>query len=327
MNSTKRNKILALSGGVGGAKLALGLSTIVEDERLSIVVNTADDFVHLGLRVSPDLDTLMYTLAGESNQTQGWGLQGESWQAMNMLSCFGGDTWFQLGDRDLGTHLMRTQAFHQGQRLSEITETLCQGLKVPQKVLPMSDDPVRTIVKTEQGQLSFQHYFVRERCQPKVTGFHFDGLEQAKAQREFVELLQDPTLEAVVICPSNPFVSIAPILHLKGIRELLRQCNAPVIAVSPIVSGMAIKGPAAKMMKELDMPCTALAVAEYYSELLDGFVIDESDAKQAEAIKQLGIETLVAPTVMTTLKDKTDLAEQVLTFCHTLQKEESICGL
>lgn len=327
MISTENTKILALSGGVGGAKLALGLANTISDERLTVVVNTADDFEHLGLNISPDLDTLMYTLAGESNQVQGWGLQGESWQAMKMLSRFGGDTWFQLGDRDLGTHLMRTQALNQGQTLSAITETLRQGFKVPQKILPMTDDPVRTFVKTEQGQLAFQHYFVRECCQPKVTGFHFDGLDQAKAQQGFAELLQDPALGAVVICPSNPFVSIAPILHLKGISELLRQCKAPVVAISPIVSGMAIKGPTAKMMKELNMPCTALAVAQYYSDLLDGFIIDESDAKQAEEIKHLGIETLVAPTVMTSLKEKKDLAEQVLTFCHTLQKEEAICGL
>ena len=326
MISTKNTKILALSGGVGGAKLALGLATITTDEQLTVVVNTADDFEHLGLSISPDLDTLLYTLAGESNQSQGWGLQGESWQAMNMLSSFGGETWFQLGDRDLGTHLMRTQALRQGQNLTEVTEILRQGFKVKQRILPMSDDPVRTQVNTIDGQLPFQHYFVRERCEPKVTGFYFEGLSQAKAQAEFVALLQDPELAAVVICPSNPFVSVAPMLNLSGVKALLQKCQAPIVAVSPIVSGMAIKGPAAKMMNELNMPCTAVAVAEYYGDLLDGFVIDDSDVKQADDIAQLGLEVLVTPTVMNNLDDKVALAKQVLTFCETLQGEELLCG-
>jgi len=326
MTSTGKSKILALSGGVGGAKLALGLATITTDEQLTVVVNTADDFEHLGLSISPDLDTLLYTLAGESNQSQGWGLCGESWQAMNMLSSFGGETWFQLGDRDLGTHLMRTNGLHQGDSLTKVTETLRQGLKVKQRILPMSDDPVRTQVNTLDGQLSFQHYFVRERCQPKVTGFHFEGVSEAKAQAEFVALLQDPELAAVVICPSNPFVSVAPMLSLTGVKVLLQKCQAPIVAVSPIVSGMAIKGPAAKMMEELNMPCTAVAVAEYYGDLLDGFVIDDSDAIQKEDITQLGIDVLVAPTVMNNFDDKVALAKQVLTFCETLQDEAVICG-
>jgi len=311
-------KILALSGGVGGAKLALGLKHYLPAGQLTVVANTADDFEHLGLSISPDLDTVMYTLAGLNDTEKGWGLAGESWSGLAALERLGGDTWFQLGDQDLATHLLRTQALAQGKTLTEVTELLSQGLNAGVRLLPMSDDPVRTMIETATGELSFQHYFVRDRCAPAVTGFRFEGIETAKAQTEFLQLLQGDELAAVVVCPSNPFVSVEPMLSLPGVRAALKQSRAPVVAVSPIVAGMAIKGPAAKMMQELSMPASAQAVANYYGDLLDGFVIDESDAFQAEAIEALGIKTLVTPTIMNDLGDRIDLAQQVVKFSASL---------
>jgi len=315
---TKNKKILALSGGVGGAKLALGLKHYLPADQLTVVANTADDFEHLGLSISPDLDTVMYTLAGLNDTDKGWGLAGESWNGLAALERLGGDTWFQLGDQDLATHLLRTQALAQGKTLTEVTELLSQSLNAGVRLLPMSDDPVRTMIETAKGELSFQHYFVRDRCAPAVSGFRFEGIETAKAQTEFIQLLQSDELAAVVICPSNPFVSVEPMLSLPGVRAALKQSRAPVVAVSPIVAGMAIKGPAAKMMQELSMPASAQAVANYYGDLLDGFVIDESDAFQAEAIEALGIKTLVTPTIMNDLGDRIDLAQQVVKFSASL---------
>jgi len=315
---TKNKKILALSGGVGGAKLALGLKHYLPADQLTVVANTADDFEHLGLSISPDLDTVMYTLAGLNDTDKGWGLAGESWNGLAALERLGGDTWFQLGDQDLATHLLRTQALAQGKTLTEVTELLSQSLNAGVRLLPMSDDPVRTMIETATGELSFQHYFVRDRCAPAVSGFRFEGIETAKAQTEFIQLLQSDELAAVVICPSNPFVSVEPMLSLPGVRAALKQSRAPVVAVSPIVAGMAIKGPAAKMMQELSMPASAQAVANYYGDLLDGFVIDESDAFQAEAIEALGIKTLVTPTIMNDLGDRIDLAQQVVKFSASL---------
>jgi len=311
-------KILALSGGVGGAKLALGLKHYLPAGQLTVVANTADDFEHLGLSISPDLDTVMYTLAGLNDTQKGWGLAGESWSGLAALERLGGDTWFQLGDKDLATHLMRTLALAQGKTLTEITALLTQRLNAGVKLLPMSDDPVRTMIETATGELSFQHYFVRDRCAPIVSGIRFEGIEAAQPQAEFMRLLQSDELSAVIICPSNPFVSVEPVLSLPGVREALKSSRAPVVAVSPIVAGLAIKGPAAKMMQELSMPASAQAVANYYGDLLDGFVIDESDAFQAEAIEALGIKALVAPTIMKGLRDRIDLAQQVVKFSTSL---------
>jgi len=316
--ASSNKKILALSGGVGGAKLALGLKHYLPAGQLTVVANTADDFEHLGLSISPDLDTVMYTLVGLNDTEKGWGLAGESWNGLAALERLGGDTWFQLGDQDLATHLMRTQALAQGESLTEVTALLSQRLNAGVKLLPMSDDPVRTMIETASGELSFQHYFVRDRCAPAVSGFRFEGIETAKAQTEFLQLLQGDELAAVVVCPSNPFVSVEPMLSLPGVRAALKQSRAPVVAVSPIVAGMAIKGPAAKMMQELSMPASAQAVADYYGDLLDGFVIDESDAFQAEAIEALGIKTLVTPTIMNDLGDRIDLAQQVVKFSASL---------
>lgn len=319
MTSSVKHKVLALSGGVGGAKLALGLAKVLPPEALTIVANTADDFEHLGLPISPDLDTVMYTLAGRNNPEQGWGLAGETWQAMAMLRDYGGPTWFQLGDQDIATHLLRQQWLSEGKTLTEVTALLARGLGVAQRLLPMSDDPVRTWVDTETGALPFQTYFVRERCQPAVRGFRFEGAPTARPQADFMAQLADPQLTAIVICPSNPFVSVSPILALNGVRTAMAQSAAPVIAVSPIVAGAAIKGPTAKMMAETKMPVSALAVAEHYGDLLDGFVIDEADAAQAPAIERLGIAVQVARAVMHTLADRIDLARATLAFAQQLK--------
>ncbi|NIB38686.1 2-phospho-L-lactate transferase [Pseudomaricurvus alkylphenolicus] len=317
--NTKKHKVLAISGGVGGAKLALGLYKLLPPQQLTIVTNTADDFEHLGLSISPDLDTLMYTLAGRNNQAQGWGLAGESWQTMAMLKDYGAEDWFQLGDKDIATHLVRSQLLRQGKSLAEVTTHLCRKLGIETTVLPMTDDPVRTRIQTADGELAFQHYFVREQCRPAVTGYRFDGIDSAKAHPDILQQLADEALSAIIICPSNPFVSVSPFLQLEGVRDALKASRAPVIAVSPIVAGMAIKGPAAKMMQELNMPNSAQAVAQFYGDLLDGFVIDESDADQADAIRALGTAVDVAPTVMRSLEDRIGLAEIVLQFSNLLE--------
>ena len=320
-NQQSSTPVIALSGGVGGAKLALGLSKILQPDELTVVANTADDFEHLGLPISPDIDTLMYTLAGRNNTAQGWGLAGESWNAMQMLQDYGADTWFQLGDRDLVTHLLRRQLLDEGNNLTQVTRYLCQKMGVEHPILPMSNDKVSTRVYTQSGELSFQHYFVRERCEPVVTGFGFAGIESAVAQPDFIGLLASSALQAVIICPSNPFVSVRPMLELSGVSAALKACNAPVIAVSPIVAGEAIKGPTAKMLRELNMPCTVLSIAEYYKELIDGLIIDKADAHQATEIEKLGIAVEVAPTVMRSLQDRVNLANISLNSANRVSQQ------
>ncbi len=270
-------KYLAITGGVGGAKLALGLSHILGPSELAFLVNTGDDFEHLGLHVSPDIDTLMYTLSGLSNQDTGWGRAGESWNFIDSLGELGGETWFKLGDRDLAVHVMRTTLLDQGRRLTDVTGTLYQAVGIEHRALPMSDAAVRTMINSDAGQLAFQHYFVRERCEPVVRGFEYKGADSAQAVPEFDSWMADADLAGVIICPSNPFLSIDPIFAIAGIREALLSCKAPVIAVSPIVDGAAIKGPTAKIMEELEVPRDAAAIAAHYGALIDGFVIDETD--------------------------------------------------
>jgi LPPG:FO 2-phospho-L-lactate transferase len=309
-------QVLALSGGVGGAKLALGLADLLPPGRLHVVVNTGDDFSHLGLHISPDIDTLLYTLSGTANAAQGWGLAGESWQAMDALERLGGDTWFRLGDRDLATHLRRTGMLARGDDLLQVTAELATRFGIASHIHPMSAEPVRTMVHCAGGALPFQHYFVREQCVPAVTGFSFDGIAHARPNHRVMTLLQQRAIAATVVCPSNPFVSIDPILQIPGFWEALRDNPAPLVLVSPIVAGMAIKGPAAKMMAELGVPVTALGVAQHYCKrypgLLDYFVIDASDATLAQEIAALGVEVAVTPTVMKSREDKQRLARFVL---------------
>ncbi len=303
-------KVVALAGGVGGAKLAHGLAQILPPEDLTVVVNTGDDFEHLGLHISPDLDTVLYTLAGLANPETGWGLRDESWNFLDALGRLGGETWFRLGDRDLATHVERSHRLWAGESLTEVTAALCAALGVRVRVLPMTDDIFRTMVQTEEGELEFQEYFVHRRCEPRVTGFHFDGLGSAFPTEQVLTALD--AADVIIFCPSNPFVSLDPILSLPGVRERVGRKRA--VAVSPIVGGQAIKGPAAKMFAELGMEVTAASVAAHYAGLLRGFVLDEVDAELKPSIESDTLQVLVTNTVMRSDADRARLAREVLDF-------------
>jgi len=300
-------RILAVTGGVGGAKLASGLASVLDPSDLAFAVNTGDDFEHLGLKISPDIDSLTYALAGINNTETGWGRKGESWNFLTALKELGGDTWFQLGDKDLALHLHRTNMLNKGKTLTEATEAIATKLGIRHPIIPMSDQPVSTLVDTCDGELSFQSYFVKEKCEPEVNGFRFQGIEQASLQAKLDQWIQD--CQGIIICPSNPYVSVDPFLKLNGVKERLTEI--PTIAVSPIIGGKALKGPAAKMMKELGISSSAESVAEHYSAFIDGFVIDEADKESAKSIK---IPTISTKTVMLTLPDSISLAENCLGF-------------
>jgi LPPG:FO 2-phospho-L-lactate transferase len=301
--------VLALSGGIGGAKLALGLYRILPPGQLTVVANTGDDFEHLGLAVSPDLDTLLYTLAGLDNPATGWGRRDETWTFMAALEKLGGAAWFKLGDGDLATHVERTRRLALGDSLSQITDDFRRRLGIDARLLPMSDDPVRTRVGTAEGWLDFQDYFVGRRCAPMVRELAFAGAAAARPQPEFLAALADPGLRAVVICPSNPFISIDPILTVPGVRQALRACPAPVVAVSPIIGGQAVKGPTAKIMAELGLPVDAAAVARHYRDILDLYIADEADAAM---VAGLDLPVVLARTLMLSLTDREALARAVL---------------
>jgi len=310
---------LALSGGVGGAKLALGLANYLEPAELAIAANIGDDFEHLGLTVCPDIDTLVYTLSGLANSQTGWGRAGDTAVFMDALEGLGGETWFHLGDGDLAMHVARTHRLRAGEPLSSVTADICKSLGILARILPASDDPVRTIVQTADGRLALQHYFVRDRCAPKVTGFHYEGAETAQVSADILDILSQPTLNAVIICPSNPYISIDPMLAMPELKQALKRCPAPIVAVSPIVGGQALKGPTAKMMAELGAPVGAQTVAAHYAGIIDGFVLDPADATLAEAIHAAGIRTCVAPSVMRTLLDRVRLGQAVYEFAESLK--------
>jgi LPPG:FO 2-phospho-L-lactate transferase len=312
--------ILALAGGVGGAKLAKGLAELLKPDELTVVVNTGDDFEHLGLSISPDLDTVMYTLAGICDPVRGWGLAGESWNFMQQLEALGGEAWFRLGDRDLATHVLRTQRLHAGESLSHATRALCASLGLVHAIVPMSDDPVRTLVHSDAGVLGFQDYFVRRRAEPVVQRLEYAGAVQARMADGFRTALDHPALRAIVICPSNPYLSIATMLALPGVRDALRKRRAPVIAVSPIVAGQAIKGPAAKIMRELGSEPSSLAVARFYEGLIDALVVDRADAALAGPIERCGMQCLVADAVMREPGDRSALAQRVIEFACVLAR-------
>ncbi len=309
-------RVVALSGGVGGAKLALGLSRVVPTEDLLLVANTGDDFEHLGLTICPDIDTLTYTLSGLANPELGWGRHDETWSFMETLGAIGGVTWFRLGDRDLALHVERTHRLALGESLSAITDDVRTRLGVGPRLLPMSDDRVRTRVRTDAGWIDFQDYFVRQQCRPVVRELAFSGVEQARAQPEFLAALDEPDLRAVVICPSNPFISIEPILALPGVRAALAACKAPVIAVSPIIGGRAVKGPTAKMLAELGTEPSAYAVAARYGDIIDGYVLDHEDAADVGAIRA---RAMLARTLMIDLQDRDELARVVLSLADEIR--------
>ena len=307
-------KIVALAGGVGGAKLADGLAQILPPEDLTIIVNIGDDFEHLGLTICPDLDTVCYTLAGLANLETGWGRADETWNFKESFTQLGDPDWFQLGDRDLATHFERTRRLKAGQPLSRITADFCTAWGIQHAILPASDDAIPTIVETDEGDLPFQEYFVARKCNPTVKGFRFEGIENTQPAPEVIASIQ--TSDLVVICPSNPFVSIDPILTIPGIRSTLD--SILVIAVSPIIGGQAVKGPAAKMYTELGITPSAFAIAEHNQSLLSGLIIDTEDAHQADAIRALDITPKVTATLMKSSEDRRRLASQTLDFGHEL---------
>ncbi len=304
--------IVALAGGVGGAKLAYGLAQVVAPEKLTIIVNTGDDFEHLGLHISPDLDTVMYTLAGVANPVTGWGVKDESWSMMAAMARYGGLIWFQLGDRDLATHLLRSQWLREGYPYNWVTKELCRRLGVRCTLLPMSEQVVRTMIQTEAEELAFQNYFVQKRCEPVVKRIRFAGIEQAQPSQEVVNAIRHA--DAIIFCPSNPLVSIDPILAVPSLRRIIAASQAPKVAVSPIVGGEALKGPAAKMMTELGMEVSAVGVAGHLKDVLTGFVIDHVDERHQDAITDMGLRTLVTGTIMNNDETKIRLAQEVLGF-------------
>jgi LPPG:FO 2-phospho-L-lactate transferase len=293
----------------------LGLSRILPADNLLVVANIGDDFEHLGLHISPDVDTLMYTLAGLDNTKLGWGRQDETWAFMETLTALGGENWFRLGDRDLAVHVERTRRLQQGETLSAITADFCRRLGVGPRVLPATDDRLRTRLRTDEGWLDFQDYFVRLQCRPVIRELAFEGAEDARPHHELVAALRDQRLRAVIICPSNPFISVEPILAVSGMREALCACAAPVIAVSPIIGGRAVKGPTAKMMTELGMTPSAAAVAKRYGDLIDGYVMDVADAEEAAHVAP---KVTLAFTLMTNLTGREELARVVLEAANAL---------
>lgn len=318
MAAAQPPRVLALAGGVGGAKLAAGLAPTL-GEGLTVLVNTGDDFEHLGLHISPDLDTVMYTLAGLANTQTGWGLAGESWTFMSQVERLGGPHWFRLGDRDLATHAIRTQRLRDGDTLTAVTTDLCRHLNIAANVLPMSNDPVRTIVHSGDQMLPFQDYFVRLKCSVPVTRLSFEGAGTARFNSKLDRLRAEEKFLAI-ICPSNPYLSIDPILALPGLRQWIKENAAAIVAVSPIIAGAAIKGPAAKIMSELGIDPSVVSIATHYRGLIDGIVIDEADAAWADRIAATGTAVQVAPTIMRDSDARIRLGNECLTFASRLAK-------
>lgn len=308
-----RRPVVALSGGVGGAKLALGLSRVLPADELLVIANTGDDFEHLGLSISPDIDTLTYALAGIDNPVTGWGRRDETWSFMESIGALGGEDWFRLGDRDLALHVERTRRLRAGQTLSQITADVAGKLGIGPRIVPMSDDRVRTRLLGERGWIDFQDYFVRQQCQPVVRALEFEGATRATPAPGVIDALRQA--RAIVICPSNPFISIEPILAVSGVRDAIHASAAPVVAVSPIIGGKAVKGPTAKMMAELGMEASASGVAAHYGALLDGYVVEHEDATSVS-----GVRVTPARTLMISLEDREALARVVLDAADALTR-------
>jgi LPPG:FO 2-phospho-L-lactate transferase len=315
--------VVALGGQVGGAKLADGLHRL-RGRDLAFIVNTGDDYEHLGLSFSPDLDTALYTLAGIASSSAGWEPEGETRALSAMLKRLSGLEQPLIGDQALAATLLRTHGLAAGRRLTEITLDFCRNLGIEARVLPMSDDPVRTHVLTDEGAIPFPEYFGQLGCEPRARGLEYAGADQARISDEVLDALHAADLEAVVLCPSNPFHGIGPILEISGMRELLRKQGAPVIAVTPIVGGKALKGSAGKMMRELGKEPSARSVAAQYLRLIDGFVLDQEDTQLVEGVRSLGIDVLAAPTVMRTIEDRITLARKVLEFARSVRERKAL---
>ncbi len=311
--------IVVLAGGVGGARLARGIQRVIPAGELTVIVNTADDFEHLGLAVSPDLDTVMYTLAGLENPSQGWGLAGETWSFMAAMDKIGGETWFRLGDRDLATHVERTRRLAAGSTLADVTARFCAALNISAHLLPMTNDRVRTLVHSDDGILAFQDYFVRLQCEPRIRSLDFEGAVSASACPAALAALRAPSLEAIVLAPSNPFVSVAPIFAVAELGIGITRRTVPLVAVCPIIGGKAVKGPAAKMMAELGHEVSALGIARHYRGIIDGLVIDNTDGDAAQPIRELGMAVHVTDTIMSDDEGRRRLAAATLGFARTLR--------
>jgi LPPG:FO 2-phospho-L-lactate transferase len=302
--------IVALAGGIGGAKLLLGLSRVIPPGAMTIIGNTGDDIELHGLRICPDLDTITYTLAGVVDPSRGWGLAGDTFHCLQALQEYGAHTWFQLGDRDLATHLWRSRLLREGRNLSEITGLLCRAWAVESRLLPMAEEFTPTLVDTDAGLLHLQEYLIREHCEPRVNRLEYRGIEASRPVQGTEEALLQA--EAVLICPSNPFISIGPILAVPGMKDLVRRSDGPVIAVSPIIQGRAVKGPAAKMLGELGMDVSAVGVAEIYRGIADVFVLDVRDSALRESIEALDMEVVITDTLMNSLEAKVALAGVIM---------------
>lgn len=303
--------IVVLTGGVGGAKLVLGLIHAVDPSSVTAIVNTGDDFRHLGLRISPDIDTLLYTLSGKANAAQGWGREGESWAFLSALKELGGEDWFQLGDMDVALHVLRTAMLAKGESLTAITAHIARAWGIGATILPMSNDPVATMIESDEGLLEFQRYFVEKRCVPAVRGVRFDGAATAQPAPGVAEAIL--AADAVLIAPSNPWLSVDPLLAIQGICDALTQTSAPVVAVSPLIGGQAVKGPTAKLMGELGLAVNNDSIASHYGDLLDGFQIDSGDACNVP-----GLTIDHTATLMNTLDDKVRVAKAALTLAARL---------
>ncbi|MCY4322217.1 MAG: 2-phospho-L-lactate transferase [Gammaproteobacteria bacterium] len=326
MNSSQkpvkgRPKYIVLTGGVGGAKLCQGLARVLEPSQLLFVVNTGDDFTHLGLHISPDVDSLMYALAGLSSRERGWGRDDETWNCLETLKKLGGESWFRLGDRDLALHLKRTADLAAGKTLTQSIASIKKGLRVKNHIVPMSNDPVRTKIDTDEGMLSFQEYFVSRQCQPKVNRVVYQGTWDARMASSVHTFLQSAELRGTIICPSNPVLSIDPILEVEGMRDWLRFPHTPRVAVSPIIGGEAVKGPTAKIFKELGKEVNAIGVAKHYGTLLDGFIYDRRDHYLETRFKGMPLPARSTETLMQADADKEALARNVLQFIDDISLE------
>jgi LPPG:FO 2-phospho-L-lactate transferase len=313
----KPQMIVALAGGVGGAKLADGLANCL-GEKLTVIVNTGDDFQHLGLYISPDLDTVMYTLAGIANPHTGWGVEGDTWSFLDQIVRLGGEDWFRLGDRDVATHVLRSERLRRGDRLTAVTADFCRSLGVASTVLPMSDGRVSTLIHSGNDVLTFQDYFVRHRCAVPVTMVSYEGAASVQPTPEMVDALSAEDLAAVIICPSNPYLSIDPILAIPGVRDRIVRASVPVIAISPIIGGAAVKGPAAKIMTELGLTPSVATVADHYAGLITALLIDGVDRHLVGEIEARGIRARATRTVMSTPRDRRVLARECIALAAEL---------
>tara|TARA_Y100000748_G_scaffold284896_1_gene267020 strand:+ start:153 stop:1109 length:957 start_codon:yes stop_codon:yes gene_type:complete len=310
-------KIVALCGGVGGAKLALGLNNALDQKNLSIITNTGDDFLYLGFYICPDIDTVIYTLAGVNNSETGWGREDETWKTLDVLKELGADTWFQLGDKDLALHLFRSKEKRNGELLTTITRRLTNKFGLKTHVLPMSNHPVQTFLETEDGEISFQDYFVRQKCMPKVSNILFKS-KKPVATDAVKRALSDKSLDGIIFCPSNPFLSIDPMLSIKKIRTLIKNQKRPRVAISPIVGHDSVKGPTSKLMNEMGIEVSSVSIAEHYQGLIDGIIIDETDEEQAGKIEEIGIKVKLSKIIVETKEEKIRLAEESIEFIQEI---------